>query len=1531
MDLDFDESWDDMVVLDEWNDNEDEQPENTSSQIDEVDKNIISVKNDKNKLDEHVSKTDSSKLCIKDNIQNKNKECIENDTKFKEIIEKSKESHKSKEEIIIIENNKLDVKEDVQNIDKRHKENVSSTNSSDNHTDEKLSSVIDADKSLKPFGKLEKQKKDTLNPDKVDKSRRVEGGQTNHHTILKDEKVSNVTLERSKEKKGLLEKRNICYIEEKLDSIKTPLIGVEYILEIVPSSPLSSVKYYCLLCDIGGSDKMIISHLKNQSHSTNYLNMFFHSVTKKLNQYLKIGKRHDFFDKLTKHVVAKIEHVFGRLKPTQIDAIDFQGTDIHDKINNSKHLRETKDLNFVNCVDTKHLEDGVCEVGWTGKFATNDFHEIPQSKADSHPINISGHDSPKSISVKSHNDRNQESGLVPKSVKEADKKEKSKNITFEELGYSGRCFEERRFLQSANSSDLSKYEKQIDAIKTNLIKDFKIYEANPESHPQYNKQRNEYYNSLKGRPEKSNGWSDWWLSWIKSLFVEIFNQEKKKVLRQFDLNSKVKNNDPRESNFRIKKVQNRSSKPHPLVVTTLRQLLNLKNILSPFQKQLNYLHEAASEMEMKYKNGSLKILDINENNLVLQDVKSYLEKQLDLNLPEDVLDGIKAGIQGIGDLLQSVSSLEKSSSHQCPAPDKPASPVYRKHVFIRDVGDIDSTPNNFKVSDIKKWIEKLRLFSNETIGISKRNTLIERIATELFLFGFTEITKESLVQLCENIEKHIDFNDNKHLFEEMSSSLINSSIKTAIKIVFGDNQVNCRENCSPEPKPPGASSPVNLHQYKRQHRSRSPTRYKKRSRSKSPLDVDFKQSTRPSHKSAVRKRKSLSISLSPEPISPENIQWHNHDFLPQTHTGHYNKHSRSKSPFMDNFDIPTKKNLPYSDDFDFIGLPYKFLVKRHSAIGSSVGSVAISSLYYSVFNFSLLQKEVPFKIEKTTGSIYVADNLKKFGNDMFSFEVIVSNFNGLKKTTNVTISIEGPPFHSNGPTSSEIPDLQCNNLPINMPEQPPVPLLPQHMYQKPSSLLIQKFQQGFQDPVNNIQSQSSAIQGKPIQDGVLFQSQNNLKVIKPIQVYNNLKEVKRINCEETRVKKTPETDIIDLASEDEKNIAVIDETARRIVRDDLINGFDEEERMFYEKIWFKSDGNLLKDYQEEAKAIELKFVDDICFYKKNPTKHPEYQSCLKDFWKLKGLKPLTEYEGIMKNEFTPFWNLALINLYKKELKGKKAELQQKFLNKCNSSDKMQKSLGDSYGKRQISEVDSWNKRQRSESDLYDKRQKSQGNSSYNSGSSFKRTNLYNRIDDTKPKYDTSVISVLRYISVLEKPLDSLGPKVLNLLSEALSLEKKCGYLDTQFFVAQHYVLFETIKEKLVGLKEANVIEHSLKNIVDNAIEKINYLLVKVKPIPTTNYLQPAKKLSLLEVPKFICNHSKLNYLTQNQKELVCQGVNESLSFVNITEISENDLWVLVETIVSKLNFTSHSSYNFQNKPNRMNDSNFQRFCNVPFK
>lgn len=91
--------------------------------------------------------------------------------------------------------------------------------------------------------------------------------------------------------------------------------------------------------------------------------------------------------------------------------------------------------------------------------------------------------------------------------------------------------------------------------------------------------------------------------------------------------------------------------------------------------------------------------------------------------------------------------------------------------------------------------------------------------------------------------------------------------------------------------------------------------------------------------------------------------------------------------------------------------------------------------------------------------------------------------------------------------------------------------------------------------------------------------------------------------------------------------------------------------------------------------------------------------------------------------------------------------------------------------------------------------------------------------------EVNIVDVLRILTALEERLGSLGPKVIDLLAQALALEKKeANSSETLLDSDLNCVLFETVKEKLKGQLLAGLVDMVQERAFKKAIKKTATLI-----------------------------------------------------------------------------------------------------------
>ncbi|XP_071451028.1 uncharacterized protein [Hetaerina americana] len=280
-------------------------------------------------------------------------------------------------------------------------------------------------------------------------------------------------------------------------------------------------------------------------------------------------------------------------------------------------------------------------------------------------------------------------------------------------------------------------------------------------------------------------------------------------------------------------------------------------------------------------------------------------------------------------------------------------------------------------------------------------------------------------------------------------------------------------------------------------------------------------------------------------------------------------------------------------------------------------------------------------------------------------------------------------------------------------------------------------------------------------------------------------------------------------------------------------------------------------FNAELDALERMREEDERLYDKNPEKHPDYKLEWKKFYKRRvqeivdcGYDPkLYNFES----EWAYFWKCRMSTLINFDFERKKRTLRRR--------------LNLPY----TAEID---------------------------------TNLKDFLSTKRIMSSPRLISTLRTVTAVEEQLGSLGPRVNCLLSEAISLHEISGKdPDCLLSNPETLVLLETVKEKLFGKIQSNIVRKGLEGAVKEALNSIDVLLQCYAP-PMTAFIQNQQCASNEEVnlpqnsgvvvPVNVPGVGVMDRLAVAQQladELVKQGK---------TNVTEAELQVLVNEVMGMI-------------------------------
>lgn len=243
------------------------------------------------------------------------------------------------------------------------------------------------------------------------------------------------------------------------------------------------------------------------------------------------------------------------------------------------------------------------------------------------------------------------------------------------------------------------------------------------------------------------------------------------------------------------------------------------------------------------------------------------------------------------------------------------------------------------------------------------------------------------------------------------------------------------------------------------------------------------------------------------------------------------------------------------------------------------------------------------------------------------------------------------------------------------------------------------------------------------------------------------------------------------------------------------------------------------NYTERVQLIEEHLLEELKYYQELPEKHPRYEEEFKVYWNKRNEELIAMGENPrnydIKVEWNAFWEIRLNEWFKEIFEKEKAQLRQQL---------------------QFLQIDSHSKAVNTRAHVnpmdYEKSVSNKRNFDSNSHNSRYETSKKQKTSPSN-SYEASsrqsshvpVIPVLRKLSVLEHNLGSLGPKVVNLLSTALTLEKtKKNGADAVMSSEENCVLLETVKEKLKGFIQSGLMQKATVTVAEAAIKSVLDLL-----------------------------------------------------------------------------------------------------------
>ncbi|KAK5641720.1 hypothetical protein RI129_010267 [Pyrocoelia pectoralis] len=151
--------------------------------------------------------------------------------------------------------------------------------------------------------------------------------------------------------------QKVAEIQERLDNYTVgPLIGLEYLFELMEYDRDKEPSYLCLLCDKRGDPRTVIAHLASYNHIIQYIRRHFISCFRAISPYITKQYKRNWQFTMQK-IAEAIENKFGRLKPHVVDHDTFETKRMHyqNLVASGLHFSERSGFTFEELVDVEQL------------------------------------------------------------------------------------------------------------------------------------------------------------------------------------------------------------------------------------------------------------------------------------------------------------------------------------------------------------------------------------------------------------------------------------------------------------------------------------------------------------------------------------------------------------------------------------------------------------------------------------------------------------------------------------------------------------------------------------------------------------------------------------------------------------------------------------------------------------------------------------------------------------------------------------------------------------------------------------------------------------------------------------------------------------------------------------------------------------------------------------------------------------------------------------------------------------------------
>lgn len=333
---------------------------------------------------------------------------------------------------------------------------------------------------------------------------------------------------------------------------------------------------------------------------------------------------------------------------------------------------------------------------------------------------------------------------------------------------------------------------------------------------------------------------------------------------------------------------------------------------------------------------------------------------------------------------------------------------------------------------------------------------------------------------------------------------------------------------------------------------------------------------------------------------------------------------------------------------------------------------------------------------------------------------------------------------------------------------------------------------------------------------------------------------------------------------------------------------------------------VIEKYRSQLDITTKELQQQLKNHERNPEKHPKYSDEWKAFWQKRYKELIAEGKDANGHDYKPewitFWMQRMKELYEIDLDQKRKEFRKKFSISVEQANKIEDELimerNKSPSTNRVNKKRSRSPQRRRSRSPIEISDESSDSDSFRHRRRRSRTPTRYRYSRSKsPEMETeliSLVSVCRLLSVLENELGMLAPRILDLLSRGVAMEKKQpNSCDDLMHDNDNMILMETAREKLKGGLSAGLIQSHRMAPVRRAITYIAKLIHEVnKKAPKVEAIE--KKVEKIQIAS--ASVSSAEDIAKNE---IARVVSQVLAEQGRTDVSAEELESLIESFLSE--------------------------------